>query len=309
MDKRNRTMTAETLTFHELARCIATVSEAMINEGFFALKSDFAESTAFRNRHFRSGVFCILLCTRGEMSLSVDHTRYDLRRNSLLLLRPGSTVTVYACRNCAIRCMVFDPALLQYVPIPACDMADLRLKVMQNPVSHLTAGKRLRLHRLLFAFLAVAGNNPDAARSRIVLQHAIAVLLYTISDLLQRKDRVAMPERSARTRRGEYFCRFIQLLIRYFIQDRSVAFYAEKMNLTPKYLTTVIREVSGKTASQWIDDVIVQEACHRLSSSEHSIQQIAYELNFPNQSFFGVYFKNKTGTSPSSYRLDNTRRY
>lgn len=309
MDKRNRTMTAETLTFHELARCIATVSEAMINEGFFALKSDFAESTAFRNRHFRSGVFCILLCTRGAMSLSVDHARYDLRRNSLLLLRPGSTVSVYACRNFAVRCMVFDPAILQYIPIPACDMADLRLKVMQNSVSHLTAGERLRLHRLLFAFLAVAGNNPDAACSRIVLQHTIAVLLYTISDLLQRKDRVAMPERSARTRRGEYFCRFIQLLTRYFMQDRSVAFYAEKMNLTPKYLTTVIREVSGKTASQWIDDVIVQEACHRLSSSEHSIQQIAYELNFPNQSFFGVYFKNKTGTSPSSYRLDNARRY
>ena len=243
------------------------------------------------------------------MSLSVDHARYDLRRNSLLLLRPGSTVSVYTCRNFAVRCMVFDPAILQYVPIPACDMADLRLKVMQNPVSHLTVGERLRLHRLFFAFLAVAENNPDSARSRIVLQHAIAVLLYTISDLLQRKDRVAMPERSARTRRGEYFCRFIQLLTRYFMQDRSVAFYAEKMNLTPKYLTTVIREVSGKTASQWIDDVIVQEACHRLSSSEHSIQQIAYELNFPNQSFFGVYFKNKTGTSPSSYRLDNARRY
>lgn len=309
MDKQNRTMTAETLTFHELARCIATVSEAMINEGFFALKSDFAESTAFRNRHFRSGVFCILLCTRGEMSLSVDHARYDLRRNSLLLLRPGSTVSVYTCRNFAVRCMVFDPAILQYIPIPACDMADLRLKVMQNPVSHLTVGERLRLHRLFFAFLAVAENNPDSARGRIVLQHTIAVLLYTISDLLQRKDRVAMPERSARTRRGEYFCRFIQLLTRYFMQDRSVAFYAEKMNLTPKYLTTVIREVSGKTASQWIDDVIVQEACHRLSSSEHSIQQIAYELNFPNQSFFGVYFKNKTGTSPSSYRLDNARRY
>lgn len=309
MDKQNRTMTAETLTFHELARCIATVSEAMINEGFFALKSDFAESTAFRNRHFRSGVFCILLCTRGEMSLSVDHARYNLRRNSLLLLRPGSTVSVYTCRNFAVRCMVFDPAILQYIPIPACDMADLRLKVMQNPVSHLTVGERLRLHRLFFAFLAVAENNPDSARGRIVLQHTIAVLLYTISDLLQRKDRVAMPERSARTRRGEYFCRFIQLLTRYFMQDRSVAFYAEKMNLTPKYLTTVIREVSGKTASQWIDDVIVQEACHRLSSSEHSIQQIAYELNFPNQSFFGVYFKNKTGTSPSSYRLDNARRY
>lgn len=309
MNKPNCTKITETLSFHELVRYVALTSKAKTTERFLVLKSDFAESAAFRNRHFRSGVFCILLCTRGAMSLSVDHTRYDLRGNSLLLLRPGSTVTVYACRNCTVRCMVFDPALLQCVPIPACDMVDLRLKVMQNPVSHLTAGKRLRLHRLLFAFLAITENNSASALGRIVLQHMIAVLLYAVSDLLQRKDHVAMPEHLARTRRGEYFCRFIQLLTRYFMQDRSVAFYAEKMNLTPKYLSTVIREASGKTASQWIDDVIVQEACHRLSSSEHSIQQIACELNFPNQSFFGVYFKNKTGTSPSSYRRDNARRY
>lgn len=183
------------------------------------------------------------------MSLSVDHTRYDLRRNSLLLLRPGSTVTVYACRNCAVRCMVFDPAFLQYVPIPACDMADLRLKVMQNPVSHLTAGKRLRFHRLLFAFLAITENNSASALGRIVLQHMIAVLLYAVSDLLQRKDYVAMPEHSARTRRGEYFCRFIQLLTRYFMQDRSVAFFAEKMNLTLKYLSIPAMNTFGRSSN------------------------------------------------------------
>jgi len=294
----------DTLTFQYLARYAVHTRET---DGFLLIEQNCPDSKALCGRFFRSEVFCILLCIRGEISVSVDLNRYDIRRNTLSVIRPGSKLMVHTCRNFAVRCIVFDPAIQLHIPIPASDVADLRLKVMQNPVLHLAAGERLRLRRLFFAFHAVAGSSLNSALGRIVLQHAIAVLLYSVSDLLQQKAQ-ARPGRSARSRRDEYFCRFLQLLSQYFTMERSVAFYAEKMSLTPKYLTTVIREVSGKTASEWIDNVVVQEACHRLLSGGHSIQQIAYELNFPNQSFFGVFFKNKTGTSPSSYRLKSTNR-
>ena len=294
----------DTLTFQYLARYAVHARET---DGFLLIEQNCPDSKALCGRPFRSEVFCILLCTRGEISVSVDLNRYDIRRNTLSVIRPGSKLMVHTCRNFAVRCIVFDPAIQLHTPIPASDVADLRLKVMQNPVLHLAAGERLRLRRLFFAFHAVAGSSLNSALGRIALQHAIAVLLYSISDLLQRKAQ-PRPGRSAHTRKDEYFCRFLHLLSQYFMLERSVAFYAEKMNLTPKYLTTVIREVSGKTASECIDDIVVQEACHRLSSGGHSIQQIAYSLNFPNQSFFGVFFKNKTGISPSSYRLKNTNR-
>ena len=85
-------------------------------------------------------------------------------------------------------------------------------------------------------------------------------------------------------------------------EERSVSYYAGKMFLTPKHLSTVVKEVSGKTAGDWIDSLVILEAKAMLKSSEQSIQEIADELHFANQSFFGKYFKHHTGFSPKEYR-------
>ncbi len=82
-----------------------------------------------------------------------------------------------------------------------------------------------------------------------------------------------------------------------------MGFYAAQLNLTPKYLSTLIRQTSGRTASEWIDDYVILEAKNLLKYSTMSVQEIAYSLNFPNQSFFGKYFKNHTGQTPSGYRM------
>ena len=69
-----------------------------------------------------------------------------------------------------------------------------------------------------------------------------------------------------------------------------------------KYLSSVVKEVSGKTAARWIDESVILEAKALLKYSGMSIQEIAYHLNFSTQSFFGKYFKQHTGTSPSRYK-------
>mgnify|MGYP002942986293 CR=1 FL=1 len=87
------------------------------------------------------------------------------------------------------------------------------------------------------------------------------------------------------------------------MQQRSVGFYAGQLNLTPKYLTTLIKRISGLSVSEWIDNYVILEAKTLLKYSNMSVQEIAYYLNFPNQSFFGKYFKNHTGMTPTAYRL------
>ncbi len=81
-----------------------------------------------------------------------------------------------------------------------------------------------------------------------------------------------------------------------------MGFYARELCITPKYLTTLIRRVSGKSVSEWIDIYVVLEAKALLRFSNRSVQEVAYALNFPNQSFFGSYFKRITGMSPSEFR-------
>ena len=112
-----------------------------------------------------------------------------------------------------------------------------------------------------------------------------------------------VPEVSFRRgRREEFFERFMELLTQYHKQERSMGFYAERLHITPKYLSSVIKEVSGKSAAEWIDQYVILEAKALLRYSGLSIQEIAYELNFSTQSFFGKYFKHHTGISPSAYK-------
>ncbi len=98
------------------------------------------------------------------------------------------------------------------------------------------------------------------------------------------------------------FEEFMALLQQHNKRERNVGFYAERMDITPKYLSTVVKEVSGKTAARWIDDSVILEAKTLLKYSGLSIREIAAQLNFSTQSFFGKYFKQHTGTSPSLYK-------
>ena len=81
--------------------------------------------------------------------------------------------------------------------------------------------------------------------------------------------------------------RFKALLSKHFIEERQVSFYADKLHLTPKYFSTIIKEVSGKTAGEWINEMLLLESKVRLQNKDQSIAQIAYDLNFSDPSHFG----------------------
>ncbi len=95
---------------------------------------------------------------------------------------------------------------------------------------------------------------------------------------------------------------FLALVKKHYAKHRDVEFYAGKMNMTAKYMSSLVKKASGKGALQWIEDYVILDAKARLSSSADSIQEISYSLNFPTQSFFGRYFKRAVGMSPAEYR-------
>ncbi len=104
-------------------------------------------------------------------------------------------------------------------------------------------------------------------------------------------------------RKEEIFHDFLSVLEKYYKQERSISFYADQMCLTPKYLSTIIKEVSGKHGMQWIDEYVALEAKALLRNSTLSVKQVADQLNFPSQSMFGRFFKKMTGCSPKQYKL------
>lgn len=86
------------------------------------------------------------------------------------------------------------------------------------------------------------------------------------------------------------------------MRHRNVSYYAQKLFVSPKYLSTVIKEESRKTAGEWIDEMVLLEAKILLQNKELTIAQVADQLSFNDQSTFGKFFKNLTSHSPLDYR-------
>ena len=131
-----------------------------------------------------------------------------------------------------------------------------------------------------------------------IIRTLFTTAFYIITEINQREQ----PGEMKQGRCEVLFDEFMSLLQQYNKRERNVSFYAKQLNITPKYLSSVVKEVSGKTAARWIDESVILEAKALLKYSGMSIQEIAYHLNFSTQSFFGKYFKQHTGTSPSRYK-------
>jgi len=96
--------------------------------------------------------------------------------------------------------------------------------------------------------------------------------------------------------------KFLQLASNNYMKHRELSFYADKLFITARYLSSMVKAKTGRTALYWITELVISDAKQHLAYTNMSIKQIALRLGFPNQSFFGKYFKNYTGMSPLKYR-------
>ena len=104
------------------------------------------------------------------------------------------------------------------------------------------------------------------------------------------------------TRKQELNSQFQDFVFQHYKGHRNVQYYADALYVSPKHLTETIKEVTGRTAGEWIDDAVILEAKVLLRNHEISIARVADEIHFPDQSSFGKYFKKHAGMSPSDYR-------
>lgn len=108
-------------------------------------------------------------------------------------------------------------------------------------------------------------------------------------------------------RQDVIYSAFLEAVGKYYKTERKVGFYADKLCITPKYMSQVVKDISGRTASEIIEDYVITEIKALLLSTNMTIQQISDYLNFPSQSVFGKYFKRVTGTSPKGYKIEGQR--
>jgi len=172
----------------------------------------------------------------------------------------------------------------------------LFLSIRENPFIILTETE-LNTMVAYYSILQRAVRNQENPYRIKVVKHLIKAFFYSTG---YKFHKLANEENKSKNEKlVETFLAEVQT---YYKEQRGMEFYANKLFLTPKYLSKVIKDSSGITANDWIDSYVVLEAKALLKSTNKTIQQISDTLNFPSQSFFGKYFKRHVGVSPKEYK-------
>lgn len=130
-----------------------------------------------------------------------------------------------------------------------------------------------------------------------ILRSYLYILIYELDTLKQ-----TIPHHTVQ---NPLFEKFKAILVKEFLEQRAVGYYANRLHVTRKYLSEVVKKNSGKTAKDWIDDLIILEAKVLLQNKSLTINQVSDVLNFSNQSVFGKFFKKHTSLSPLAYRTES----
>ena len=240
--------------------------------------------------------------TEGETSLTSNLQEFRLKKDSLFIFSPKHILQVQSNNRFKAHLIVIAPDFLKRINIDTKRMMPLFLQFGSLPCMELTQAESQSL-RSFISMVEQELKGSETDFSSEIIGGLIAATIYKVGDILTHY-LTEHPEVDSpiHNRAEEYFRQFTELLGEHYKHERSVGFYARQLCITPKYLTTLIKRISGKSVSEWIDNYVILEAKTLLKYSNMSVQEIAYYLNFPNQSFFGSYFKRNAGMSPSQYK-------
>lgn len=151
-----------------------------------------------------------------------------------------------------------------------------------------------QLHHLIYIHTREEGHSSQTTL------HLISAYLWYIDNLWNKHEEAYQ---QTQTREQQLFSKFIQLVSEHGYKNRNIDFYASQLYLSPRYMSTLIKKVSGKAAKEWIDDAVITRIKIELKHTDKQVRQISDEMEFPNPSFFCKFFKRMTGITPQEYRI------
>lgn len=243
-----------------------------------------------------------LLVKKGMLKLSVNLNEYTIADNTVVFLGPNAT---YGCVDISqehtVSCVRFsaDYILQKGYTLGTKEMMELFV-VGNEPflkIGEASANDLFMLFNLLQSKQRpIAGDELAFGKA---MDHLFELIMLELAPEYQRqRSSVHLPY----NRKEHLAMRFLEEVGLHFKEERAVKYYASQLHINEKHLSRIIKEQSGKTAGEIIDDAVIMESKILLRNLHNSIAEIADILHFSNQSFFGKYFKKHTGYSPSEYR-------
>lgn len=245
---------------------------------------------------FAGMVFCV--CLKGTGRIEINYKEYTVSENSIVTIPPNQIVQVMdQSDDFLIELLAFSPDYLIDMAMPK-DFG-IPEKIMSSPVLNISeeeARELLKYH----TFIVTAFNG----KKHPLFKHVIKGLLYSLlMEVAAKYIECETVEKVPPSNRSEEIVKqFFRLLKEHHRHERTGAFYADKLCITTKYLSGTLKKVTGKSVNSWLETAIIMSSKILLKSSDLTVLQISEELNFPNASYFGRFFKKHTGMTPKEYR-------
>lgn len=251
----------------------------------------------FNHPHIVEGI-ALVFCKEGTGKIRINLIEYDVPENTLLLILPESIVQINEqSKNLKIEFLLFTFDFISNIrlPIPVGNIA----KIVEDKACWQLDSQQFKEFLLVHQLIVNQYQKQLLYREHII-RNFLSALLHQILQLYATENSSSALKH--KNRKEEIQMKFARLLYEHYKTQRSVQFYAEKLHLTPKYFSKTIMEVNGKSVLELIDEMVIMAAKALLKSSNLTVSQVADELNFANPSFFGTYFKKRSGFTPLQYR-------
>lgn len=249
--------------------------------------------------HMRFNGVTFVLVTQGSIKISIDYVKYDVMANTLLMITPDHIIQfLYRSPDVQGRMLVFSKTFLDAFANLNGPSVFQYMYVRKNPCMLLSSREEETLEEfydLLQKRLYVSAHHFH----KEAIQLALLAFLLEVGNLLWAKQENTTP---VLNRKEELFEEFLKLLLEHVKEEHRVTFYADKLFITPQYLSAILKELSGKATNKWIDDALILEAKLLLKAPQATVQEVADMLCFSDQSTFGKFFKKQVGMSPIEYR-------
>lgn len=252
--------------------------------------------------HARLNALALFLVLEGEADLTVDHMPYKLIKGSFLTLMPSHTLRmIHVDEDFRGYLIAMSSSFMNdYGLFRQKNTSMLRyMEIRKNPcaVFEPSEAEVVRDQMLLVRSKI---RQKDHYFYKEIMQNALAGLMLELGNIFSaKKEFTASP---ALSRKEDLLEQFLKLLFENCREQHGVAYYAERLFITPQYLSLILKTLTGKSANKWIDDALIMEARVLLKAPQATVQQVADLLHFSDQSTFGKFFKKHMGVSPMEYR-------
>ena len=234
----------------------------------------------------------------GNARVGLNLKDYNLKKNDMIILTYDQIVQLYENSDDFTGLFfALSRSFTDEIVVALERIVPIFLYIKDHPCTELSDNEVSSVMEY-HSFLWEKVKNKNNTYRKEITKNIIRALIFEMYSIFE----AHLPEKRFKSRKEELFESFLMSVSTNFVKERSVIFYADQLFLTPKHLSRVIKEVSGRSAGEWIDEQVILEAKARLKTSSLTVQEISDQLGFPNQSFFGKYFKRHVGMSPSDYR-------